>query len=137
MVEWHADRPHAIKKKTTAGKKAYVRDACLAMHRREIRDISCHPNGRSMPENVFMCHAAPCPCHKIRVDDHPTLAKFAMSTAASERRDLKSLNKRFQQVLAAVLEERERRERGEGRVSHAPRRSNCSKTILSSCACWR
>ena len=34
-------------------------------------------------------------------DDHPTLVEFATTTAASERRDLGSLNKQSQQVLSS------------------------------------
>ena len=104
MVVWDAERPHAIMKKATTGKKSYGRAASLAIRLQKIRDIACHPEGRSMQEKTFRFHAAPFALAiEIGMDDHLTLVKFAKMTAASERRELGSVNKQFQQVRDVVL----------------------------------
>ena len=65
MVEWHAERPHAIMEKVMAGKKTCGRAASLAIRLWEIRDIDCHPDGRSLLEKTFRFDAALFfPCHR-------------------------------------------------------------------------
>ena len=122
MVEWHAERPHAIMKKATTGKKAYGRAASLGARLRESRDIACHPEGRSMLAETFRLHASPfVVAIEIGIDDQSTLVKLATTTtAASERRNLWSRNNKLQQdprrdalshrhrqPVAEVLERRE------------------------------
>ena len=58
LQEWRVERPHAIMKKATKGKKAYATAASLEIRLREIRDIACHPEGRSMLEKAFRFQAS-------------------------------------------------------------------------------